>query len=309
MYLEHFGLKELPFSLTPDTEYFFSYGHYADALNTLLVALRTGEGFIKVTGEVGTGKTLLCRKLLNTLEDKFVTAYIPNPMVTPYGLLTAVAEELGGVIDRHYGHHQLQKIITKRLIELTAEGKRVVLCMDEAQAMPLETLESLRLLTNLETEKNKLMQVVLFAQPELNDHLNRREVRQLKQRITFSYNLDPIDREGIDSYVSHRLVTAGYQGGNLFVASALQKLHKSSRGIPRLINILSHKSMMVAYGKGDDSVTKKHILIAVKDTDDAQLRPHFFSNLFFNNRWFTASILIAVCAGAIYPAVNLVSML
>lgn len=301
MYLEHFGLKELPFSLTPDTEYFFSYGHYADALNTLLVALRTGEGFIKVTGEVGTGKTLLCRKLLNTLDDKFVTAYIPNPMVTPYGLLTAVAEELGGVIDRHYGHHQLQKIITKRLIELTAEGRRVVLCMDEAQAMPLETLESLRLLTNLETEKHKLMQVVLFAQPELDDHLNRREVRQLKQRITFSYKLEPIDREGINSYISHRLVTAGYQGGDLFVAPALQKLYKSSRGIPRLINILSHKAMLVAYGKGDELVSKKHIQLAIKDTDDAQLKPHFFSNLLLGSRWFAASIMLALLAGTIYP--------
>ncbi len=199
MYLEHFGLTEPPFSLTPDTGYFFSYGHYADALNTLLVALKTGEGFIKVTGEVGTGKTLLCRKLLNTLDDGFVSAYIPNPMLTPYGLLTAMAEELGVSMDRHYGHHQLLKMISGRLIQFTAQGKRVVLCMDEAQAMPIETLEALRLLTNLETEKNKLLQVVLFAQPELDDKLRRQEIRQLKQRITFSYTLAPIDRAGMAS--------------------------------------------------------------------------------------------------------------
>jgi len=303
MYLEHFGLTEPPFSLTPDTSYFFSYGHYADALNTLLVALKTGEGFIKVTGEVGTGKTLLCRKLLNTLDESFVTAYIPNPMVTPYGLLTAVAEELGINIDRHYGHHQLLKMISGRLIQSTAEGKRVVLCMDEAQAMPIETLESLRLLTNLETEKNKLMQVVLFAQPELNDKLNCEEIRQLKQRITFSYTLAPIDRAGMASYISHRLMTAGYQGGELFSLPALQDLYKASRGIPRLINILSHKAMLASYGKGEHTVTPVHMQMAVKDTEDAQLRPHLQSfklnDVMQGGIWVALSLTLAAVAGAL----------
>ena len=303
MYLEHFGLSEPPFSLTPDTGYFFSYGHYADALNTLLVALKTGEGFIKVTGEVGTGKTLLCRKLLNTLDDSFVTAYIPNPMVTPYGLLTAVAEELGINIDRHYGHHQLLKMISGRLIQSTAEGKRVVLCMDEAQAMPIETLESLRLLTNLETEKNKLMQVVLFAQPELNDKLNQEEIRQLKQRITFSYTLAPIDRAGMTSYISHRLMTAGYQGGELFSLPALQDLYKASRGIPRLINILSHKAMLASYGKGEHLVNPVHMRMAVKDTEDAQLRPHLQSlklkDVMQGGIWVALSLTLAALAGVL----------
>ncbi|MDH5571975.1 MAG: AAA family ATPase [Gammaproteobacteria bacterium] len=304
MYRQHFGLRELPFSLTPDTEYFFSYGHFADALNTLLVAIKTGEGFIKVTGEVGTGKTLLCRKLLNTLDDGFVTAYIPNPMVTPYGLLTAVAEELGTAIDRHYGHHQLLKIITNRLIELTAKGKRVVLCMDEAQAMPIETLESLRLLTNIETEKSKLLQVVLFAQPELDEHLNRREIRQLKQRITFSYKLPPIDSKGMSSYVSHRLVTAGYQGGELFADIALKRLYKASRGIPRLINILSHKAMMVAYGKGDNMINIRHMQMAIKDTEDAQLCSHNIYGFNRNSIWVIASLALAGLAGVLFQAVG-----
>ena len=298
MYLEHFGLGELPFSLTPDTGYFFSYGHYADALNTLLVALKTGEGFIKVTGEVGTGKTLLCRKLLNTLDEEFVTAYIPNPMVTPYGLLTAVAEELGVSIDRHYGHHQLLKMITGRLIQHTAEGKRVVLCMDEAQAMPLETMESLRLLTNLETEKSKLLQVVLFAQPELNDKLNRQEIRQLKQRITFSYTLSPIDRDGMDSYVSHRLMTAGYQGGELFTPAALQEMYRASRGIPRLINILSHKAMLASYGKGEQQVLPAHMRMAIRDTEDAQLRPHLRQRL-LGGIGLALSLALAALAGVL----------
>lgn len=272
MYLQHFGLREAPFSLTPDTSYFFAYGHYADALNTLLVALRGGEGFIKVVGEVGTGKTLLCRKLLNTVDKDFVTAYIPNPMVTPSGLLAGLASELGVTLsNRPYGQYQLQKLISDRLIELTGEGSKVVLCLDEAQAMPTDTLETLRLLTNLETEKYKLMQVVLFGQPELDERLNTRQVRQLKQRITFSYRLEPIDRDGLDSYVAHRLVVAGYQGGALFEHRAMRTLYKCSRGIPRLINILSHKAMMAAYGRGDTTIGERHMRMAVKDTEDTQL--------------------------------------
>jgi MSHA biogenesis protein MshM len=285
MYQEYFGLTEAPFSITPDTSYFYQHGHYSEALNTLLVALRAGEGFIKVTGEVGTGKTMLCRMLLNTVEDRFVTAYIPNPMLTPYGLQSAVADELGLDMTRHYGHHQLLKMITNRLIELTEEGKSVVLCIDEAQAMPVETMEALRLLTNLETEKQKLLQVVLFGQPELDERLNDKEVRQLKQRITFSYKLQPIDREGMELYLTHRLSVAGYKGGNLFEINAMSRLFKASRGIPRLINILSHKSMMSAYGQGTKYVNKDNMQAAIKDTEDAQLR-HTGDN---KNKWLIAA--------------------
>lgn len=272
MYQEYFGLTEAPFSITPDTSYFYQHGSYSEALNTLLVALRAGEGFIKVTGEVGTGKTMLCRKLLNTIEERFVTAYIPNPMLTPYGLQSAVADELGLDMSRHYGHHQLLKMISNRLLEIMANGKSVVLCIDEAQAMPVETMEALRLLTNLETEKQKLLQVILFGQPELDERLNDKNVRQLKQRITFSYQLKPIDRKGMELYLTHRLGVAGYKGGNLFEVSAMGSLFKASRGIPRLINILSHKSMMSAYGQGTKYVDIKNMKAAIRDTEDAQLR-------------------------------------
>ncbi len=287
MYQEYFGLTEAPFSITPDTSYFYAQGHYSEALNTLLVALRAGEGFIKVTGEVGTGKTMLCRKLLNTVEDdRFVTAYIPNPMLTPYGLQSAVADELGLDMSRHYGHHQLLKMITNRLVEITNEGKNVVLCIDEAQAMPVETMEALRLLTNLETEKQKLLQVILFGQPELDDRLNDKDVRQLKQRITFSYKLKPIDREGMELYLTHRLRIAGYQGRNLFEDAAMNSLYRASRGIPRLINILSHKSMMSAYGEGTKYVEVKNMQAAIKDTADAQLS----NRDRFNWKWIVAAM-------------------
>ena len=292
MYQEYFGLTESPFSITPDTSYFYAHGHYSEALNTLLVALRAGEGFIKVTGEVGTGKTMLCRKLLNTIEDRFVTAYIPNPMLTPYGLQSAVADELGLDMSRHYGHHQLLKMITNRLLELSAEGKNIVLCIDEAQAMPTETMEALRLLTNLETEKQKLLQVILFGQPELDERLNEKNVRQLKQRITFSYDLKPIDREEMELYLTHRLGIAGYKGGKLFEVSAMGSLFKASRGIPRLINILSHKSMMSAYGQGAKYIDNKNVKAAIKDTEDAQLSRSKNKSIWYVSGFILLSLIV-----------------
>lgn len=269
MYQKYFGLKEVPFSLSPDTSYFFAYGHYANALNTLLVAVRSGEGFIKVTGEVGTGKTLLCRKLMNTLSNKVKILYIPNPQMSAFGLQVAVAEELGLKITRYT--HRMNKMITDRLLELAKDGTRVILCIDEAQAMPEETMESLRLLTNLETEKFKLIQVVMFGQPELDELLNRRSVRQLKQRITFSYRLEPLERSGMDAYILHRMVVAGFHGGMIFDPRALEKIFQASRGIPRLINILCHKALMVSYGQGTRSVGLANVLMAVSDTEDTQL--------------------------------------
>ena len=269
MYQQFFGIKEIPFNLSPDTSYFFAYGHYANALNTLLVALRSGEGFIKVSGEVGTGKTLLCRKLMNSLGDKFKLVYIPNPQLSSYGLQVAVAEELGLKITRYV--HRLNKMITDRLLELASEGKRVVLCIDEAQAMPEETMESLRLLTNLETEKFKLIHVVLFGQPELDDLLDKKSVRQLKQRITYSYQLQPLDRPAMDAYILHRLVVAGFRNGMIFDEKALARLFVASRGIPRLVNILCHKALLLAYGQGTHHINEAMIRLAISDTEDTQL--------------------------------------
>jgi len=270
MYLEHFGLEQSPFTITPDIDFFLNEGSHNEALNVLFVALRSGEGFIKVTGEVGTGKTLLCRKLLNTLDDSFVTAYIHNPFLNPVALRMALAEELDIEFARNIGQHRLLKTITKRLIQLKAEGKHVVLLLDEAQAVPDESVEALRLLTNLETEKAKLLQVVLFGQPELDRRLQQNHLRQLKQRILFSYQLRPLDRTTLAVYINHRIQVAGYRGTPLFSAGALRSLYRSSRGIPRLINILSHKALMSAYGRGDKQITSWHIRKAAADTEDVQ---------------------------------------
>ena len=274
MYEQHFGLRELPFSLTPDTDYFYSYSGHQEALNVLLVALRMGEGFIKVTGEIGTGKTLICRKLLNTLSDEgMVTAYIPNPFLTPTALRYSLAEELAIVFPRNIGQHRVLKLINEELIRLKGAGKKVVLLLDEAQALPRESLEAIRLLTNLETEKSKLLQVVLFGQPELDEHLDQPSARQLKQRITFSYHLKPLTRAGVVGYLEHRLAVAGYQGTTLFRAKALNLLYSGSGGIPRLINILAHKSLLAAYGEAAEQIAPLHVQRAVVDTEGALQRP------------------------------------
>jgi len=267
MYLEHFGMQEMPFSITPDTSYFYNYGSYQEALNVLLVALRSGEGFIKISGEVGTGKTLLCRKLLNTLGDDFVTAYLPNPCVTPAGLRMALADELGIRYARNMGQHRILKLINDKLIEINASGRRVVFLLDEAQALPDDSLEALRLLTNLETEKSKLLQVVLFGQPELDERLAQTRLRQLRQRITFSYHLRCIDRDGLAGYLAHRLLVAGYHGKPLFTTDAMESLFRISQGIPRLINVLAHKTLMAAYGRGATNVGNEHVALAAEDTE------------------------------------------
>lgn len=271
MYRQFFGLNELPFAITPDTSFFFAHTSHHEALNTLLVAVRSGEGFMKVIGEVGTGKTLLCRTFLAALDaGEFLTAYIPNPYVEPRTLLLAVADELGIVYPQDVNQHQLLKLMTQFLIDAANEGRRVVLCLDEAQAMPVETLEALRLLTNLETERRKLLQVVLFGQPELDDKLDNRVIRQLKQRITFSCELEPMDRDAVERYLKHRLSVAGYQGPDVFTRQAVCHVHNGSRGIPRLVNILAHKAMMVAFGEGLHQVRELHVRIAVMDTDSAR---------------------------------------
>lgn len=272
MYLEHFGLDQAPFTITPDTDFFFNYGSHNQALNVLLVAIRSGEGFIKVTGEVGTGKTLLCRKLLNTLDDGYVTAYIPNPFLSPDTLRMAFADELGIPFARSIDQHRLLRLITAKLVKINSEGKKVVLLLDEAQAMPDDSMEALRLLTNLETEKEKLVQVVLFGQPELDRRLQQTHLRQLKQRILFSYVLKPLDRDTLAIYLDHRMLIAGYRGKPLFSKQALRSLYRYSRGIPRLINVLSHKALMSAYGRGDHGISRKHIHRAALDTEDVQTR-------------------------------------
>ncbi|MFA6120263.1 MAG: AAA family ATPase [Sideroxydans sp.] len=260
-------------------------------MNTLLVAARNGEGFIKITGEVGNGKTLLCRKFLATLNQgkqattligtqdeqsqantgqHFVTAYLPNPYLEPRSLLMALADEFRIELDGNIDQHQLLKEITRTLLNFAREGKRVLVCLDEAQAMPLESMEVLRLLTNLETEKRKLLQVVLFGQPELNERLQHHSVRQLRQRISFQYELKGLRKDEMERYLRHRMAVAGYLGDTLFNKHAVAKLHRITQGTPRLINIVAHKALMLAFAEGRQQVTRKHVALAAADTPEVR---------------------------------------
>jgi len=297
MYLEYFGLRELPFNITPDTSFFFASSGYQEALNTLLIAARTGEGFIKITGEVGTGKTMLCRKFMASLDGQFKVAYIPNPYLEPQSLLKALAEELGikfrsSAVDQH----TLLKSLTTALLDFAREDKRVVVCLDEAQAMPLETMEALRLLTNLETEKRKLLQVVIFGQPELEDKLNQDSIRQLKQRITFDYRLGALTRDELHYYLNHRLIVAGYTGGRMFSPLALWLLRRKTRGIPRLVNILAHKALLSVFGKGKRMVGVRDIMAASRDTGSTRAS--------WWNDWKFVLLLWVACAALAWTMVT-----
>jgi len=281
MYESFFGLQEAPFTLTPNTHFFLKSETHQQGLEMLLVALRNKEGFIKISGEVGTGKTLLCRKLLNALDDSCITAYIPNPHFSVESLYGILADELAASLksepEDEWGHAQynstdekhvlaLQRI-NEYLIQFASKGKQVVLIIDEAQSMPEETIEALRLLTNLETESEKLLQVVLFGQPELDVMLSKKHLRQLQQRITFQHQIKPLERSDIEHYISHRMLLAGYTGGRLFEAKAITLLTRASGGVPRLVNVLCHKALMSAYGQGSRLVQGKHMKAAIRDTE------------------------------------------
>ncbi|MEI8157332.1 MAG: AAA family ATPase [Burkholderiales bacterium] len=269
MYLGHFSLREAPFSITPDSSFFYPHESAQAALNTLLVALRGGEGFLKIVGEVGCGKTVLCRQLLKTLQGECVTAYIPNPDMGPDDLLMALALELNIKLLPPISRHSVLNALRDCLLAHAAEGRNVVVCIDEAQAIPLRTVESLRLLSNLETEKRKLLQLVLLGQPELDVKLARPEIRQLMQRITFSEYLGPMPADHVPVYLAHRLTTAAtdeHTDVQVFEADAARAIARFSGGVPRLINVMAHKCLMLAYGENVHRISVAHVRMAAKDT-------------------------------------------
>lgn len=273
MYLAHFGLREAPFGITPDTSFVFAGTAHQEALNTLLVALDSGEGFVKVTGEVGTGKTLLCRRFIAALGDSFMPAYLHNPYLEPRTLLMVLAEELGVALEQRDDQYHLLKALNHALLRFARQGKAVVVCLDEAQAVPLESLETLRLLSNLETEKRKLLRLVLFGQPELDVKLADASVRQIRQRIAFHYELGGLRREEVEHYLAHRLRVAGHRGSRVFEPSSARLVASATRGIPRLVNIIAHKSMISAYGEGLQDVSTRHVRAAARDTEGVRISP------------------------------------
>jgi MSHA biogenesis protein MshM len=265
MYLEHFGLREAPFRITPHTEFFFSGANRGTTLEALLYAITAGEGMVKVTGEVGSGKTMLCRVLMERLPETVETIYLAVPSLTRDEMLSAIASDLS-IETAGANTTKLVRMLQERLIEIHATGKQVVALIDEAHAMPLATLEEIRLLSNLETETEKLLQIVLFGQPELDQHLALPHMRQLKERITHSFTLAPLPPRDVKDYVNFRLRAAGYHGPDLFGPEALRIIAEASEGLTRRINIYADKTLLAAFAAGTHTVSADHARAAITDT-------------------------------------------
>jgi type II secretory pathway predicted ATPase ExeA len=266
MYLEHFGLNEPPFRITPVTEFFFSGAHRGEILDALIYSLSEAEGIIKVSGEVGSGKTMLCRMLLERLPGHIETIYLANPSLSREEMLYAIADALGLDIKGERVGIIMQNI-HNRLESLAREGKRVVVLVDEAHAMPLDTLEELRLLYNLQVGNFKLLQIVLFGQPELNAKLEQPNMRQLKDRIVHHFHMQPLSRNVLDSYLMFRMRAAGYHGPNIFSPDAIKLIASASNGLMRRVNILADKSLLAAFVEDTHNIEVKHVRAAMRDSE------------------------------------------
>ncbi|MBL8488457.1 MAG: AAA family ATPase, partial [Rhodocyclaceae bacterium] len=269
MYLSHFGLAEAPFRITPHTDFFFSGANRGATLEALIYAITHDEGIVKVSGEVGSGKTMLCRVLMERLPEKVVTIYLANPSLSRDDILYALADELEVPVAENARATLLLRALQERLIQLFAGGRQVVVLIDEAHAMPPETLEEIRLLSNLESNRHKLLQLVLFGQTELNDILGRPEMRQLKDRITHNFTLEPLVRADIASYLAFRMRAAGYRGPEIFGAATVRLIEKASLGLTRRINILADKSLLAVFSEGGYQVLPRHVKAAIRDSEFA----------------------------------------
>jgi len=269
MYLDHFGLREAPFRITPHTEFFFAGANRGATLEALIYAITHDEGIVKVSGEVGSGKTMLCRMLLEKLPDNVETVYLANPSLSRDEILYAIADELQTPLPEARSH-LLLRTLQDRLLEIYTAGRQVVVMIDEAHAMPPETLEEIRLLSNLESNRHKLLHIVLFGQPELDDHLGEMNMRQLKERITHNFALEPLRRNDIGSYLMFRIRAAGYHGPDLFTPGAIQLISKASEGLTRRINILADKALLSAFSENRHQIDNRQIKAAIRD---AQFNP------------------------------------
>ena len=266
MYLSHFGFKEPPFRITPDTEFFFGGANRGATLEALLYAVSHDEGIVKVSGEVGSGKTMLCRVLMERLPADVATVYLANPSLSRDDILIAVADELKLDLGSERSTRVLRSL-QDELVRLYAQGRRVVALIDEAHAMPRETLEEIRLLSNLEANRRKLLQIVLFGQPELDEVLDTSDMRQLKERITHSFRLSPMSRTDIESYIEFRLRAAGYRGPNPFNSAALRRIASASEGLTRRVNIIADKALLAAFAANTHAVGEREVKRAIRDSE------------------------------------------
>lgn len=266
MYLEHFGLNEQPFKITPVTEFFFSGANRKEILDALIYSISEVEGIIKVSGEVGSGKTMLCRMLLEQLPKHIEPIYLANPSLSREEMLYAIADALGLNVEHERIGVMMQNIQNK-LEGKAREGKRVVVLVDEAHAMPIETLEELRLLYNLQVGSFKLLQIVLFGQPELNNKLEQPNMRQLKDRIVHNFNMQPLSRDILQNYLMFRMRKAGYHGPNIFSPTAIKLIASASTGLMRRANVLADKSLLAAFVEDTHSIEAHHVQAAMRDSE------------------------------------------
>src|SRR6478736_9507652 len=296
MYLEYYGLKEAPFSITPDPRYVFLSERHRDALAHLLYGIGKGGsgGFVQLTGEVGTGKTTLCRLLLEQLPEHTRVALVLNPKLSPVELLETICEELKlDLVDRRGSLKGLVDTLNAYLLDAYAQGLRVVLIVDEAQNLSTDALEQIRLLTNLETPTQKLLQIILLGQPELRDKLNDTELRQLAQRITARYHLTPLDRVETEAYVRHRTAVAG--AARLpFSRLGLRAIYQRSNGIPRLINIIADRALMAGYAREQESIGERLVDRAADETLPGTAR--YWMHRY--GRWAAAAAIIVLALTA-----------
>ena len=296
MYTSFYSLSEKPFSLTPDPGYLFLSASHREALAHVLYGIDQGEGFIAVTGEVGTGKTTLCRTLLQRLGPDTEVAFIFNPPSSGFELLKAVSSEFGLITEGRSGV-ELNEQLNEFLLEMKRAGRRVLLIIDEAQNLSRDTLEAVRLLSNLETSTSKLIQILLFGQPELDDTLDSRELRQLSQRISVRWGLGPMSTPETRDYVRHRLRIARGGECELFSGRALREVHRRTRGIPRLVNILCDRSLLAGFAAGADRVGPDLVSRAAREIVSAHRR----------SRPVRASVRWGLTAGAFALAVVLIA--
>ncbi len=298
MYLEHFGLNEPPFRITPHTDFFFDGANRGATLDALIYAITHDEGIVKVSGEVGSGKTMLCRVLMERLPDTVTIVYLANPSLSRDDILYAIADELRLEIPENARTSAVMRALQDQLIKSYGEGRQVVVLIDEAHAMPAETLEEIRLLSNLESNHSKLLQLVLFGQPELNDILSRPDMRQLKERITHNFGLEPLVRDDIANYLDFRMRAAGYRGPSIFSLPALKLIAHSSLGLTRRINIIADKSLLAAFSAGSHAIGAREAQAAIRDCEFSEATYRSGDTASRRRKWLLAAIATFILAVA-----------
>ncbi len=297
MYYKYFGLKQPPFKITPDTNLFFPQGNRGAVLDALIYSIVEGEGIVKVVGEVGTGKTMLCRMLEIELPENIEIVYLANPSLSPDNILHVIAFELKLAVTETDNRLKVMNELQNYLLERHANNRQIVVFVEEAQSMPIATLEEIRLLSNLETTQNKLLQIVLFGQPELDEKIATKDIRQLKERITYSFQLAPFKGDEVKDYLNSRMRACGYRSGDVFSLSAVRAISKYSKGLLRRINILADKALLAAYASNTHKVTSKHVHIAARDSEFIKRR------IFLTSAMVSMAFLICfvMITGFVFP--------